>query len=94
MKSSGQMTLTLTDDLEQFVREQTRKGSFASNSEYVRALVRERYMQERQRDERRRALNEAIARGLSDAEAGRMRPVDEAFAQLKAKLAAERCNRA
>lgn len=93
MKSSGQMTLTLTDDLERFVREQTRKGSYASNSEYVRALVRERYTQERDRDERRRALNEAIAKGLSDADAGKTRPVDQAFAQLRAKLATERPSR-
>jgi antitoxin ParD1/3/4 len=94
MKSSGQMTLTLTDDLEKFVREQTRKGSFASNSEYVRTLVRERYLQERQRDERRSALSEAIAKGLRDADAGRTRPLDEAFAQLKAKFTADRSSNA
>lgn len=32
MKPQGQMTLTLTPELEQFVREETRRGAFASNS--------------------------------------------------------------
>lgn len=90
MKSSGQMTLTLTDDLEQFVREQARKGSFASNSEYVRALVRERYLQERERESRRRNLDQAIAEGICDADAGRFAPVNEAFDRLRATIAKDR----
>src|SRR5450432_559327 len=42
MKPAGQMTLTLTEELEQFVRDEVRRGAFASSSEYVRTLVRER----------------------------------------------------
>ena len=93
MRSSGQMTLTLTDDLEQFVREQTRKGAFASNSEYVRTLIRERYFQERERDERRKSLDAAIAKGLADAESGRVTPIDEAFSQIRGTLAKESARR-
>jgi antitoxin ParD1/3/4 len=44
MKPAGQMTLTLTSELEQFVRDEVRRGAFASSSEYIRDLVRERYM--------------------------------------------------
>jgi antitoxin ParD1/3/4 len=43
MKPAGQMTLTLTSELEKFVREEVKRGAFASSSEYVRNLVRERY---------------------------------------------------
>ena len=43
MKPAGQMTLTLTSELEQFVRDEVKRGAFASSSEYVRNLVRERY---------------------------------------------------
>jgi antitoxin ParD1/3/4 len=37
---AGQMTLTLTSEPEQFVRDEVKRGAFASSSEYVRNLVR------------------------------------------------------
>ena len=89
MKPAGQMTLTLTEELEQFVREEVKRGAFASNSEYVRNLVRERYLQERDRSARLKALDIALARGIADAEAGRVQPVDEAFRRLRAELSGD-----
>jgi antitoxin ParD1/3/4 len=86
MKPAGQMTLTLTSELEQFVRDEVKRGAFASSSEYVRNLVRERYRRERDRAARLRALEGALARGLADAEAGRIVSVDEAFRRLRAEL--------
>ena len=64
MKPAGQMTLTLTPELERFVRDEAREGSFASSSEYVRNLVRERYMQKRDAAIRLKALDQALARGI------------------------------
>lgn len=87
MKPAGQMTLTLTSELEQFVREEVRRGAFASSSEYVRNLVRERYMQERDRAAKLEALDAALTRGIADAEAGRTMPIDEAFKRLRSELA-------
>lgn len=86
MKPAGQMTLTLTSELEQFVRDEVRRGAFASSSEYVRDLVRERYLKERDRTEKLKALDAALARGIADAEAGRTMPLDEAFRRLRAEL--------
>lgn len=86
MKPEGQMTLTLTKELEQFVREEVRRGAFASSSEYVRDLVRERYLKERDRAAKLQALDAALARGIADVEAGRVIPVDEAFKRLRAEL--------
>lgn len=86
MKPAGQMTLTLTEELEHFVREEARRGAFASNSEYVRNLIRERYLQERGREARLKALDEALAQGIADAEAGRMTPLNEAFSRLRDEL--------
>ena len=86
MKPAGQMTLTLTEELERFVRDETRRGAFASNSEYVRNLIRERYLQERDREARLNALDEALARGIADAEAGRTIPLDNAFRRLREAL--------
>ena len=81
------MTLTLTPELESFVREEIRRGAFASSSEYVRDLVRERYLKERDRAAKLAALDTALARGIADAEAGRVMPVEEAFRRLRAELA-------
>jgi len=86
MKPAGQMTLTLTPELEQFVRDEVRRGAFASSSEYIRDLVRDRYMKERDRAAKLKSLDEALARGIADAKAGRVTPVDEAFARLRAEL--------
>ena len=86
MKPAGQMTLTLTSELEQFVREEVKRGAFASSSEYVRDLVRERYLKQRDRAAKLQALDAALARGLADAEAGRAMPLDEAFQRLRAEL--------
>lgn len=89
MKPAGQMTLTLTEELEAFVRAEVRRGGFASSSEYVRALIRDRFLRERDAASRSRALNDALARGIADADAGRTLALDEAFAKLRTQLQAE-----
>ena len=86
MKPAGQMTLTLTSELEQFVRDEVKRGAFATSSEYVRDLVRERYLKEKERTAKLQALDAALLRGISDAEAGRTMPIEEAFARLRKEL--------
>lgn len=83
---TGQMTVTLTRELEQYVREKVREGAFATPSEYIRDLVRERYLAERDQAAKLRALDAALAQGIADAEAGRVVPVGEAFARIRARL--------
>jgi antitoxin ParD1/3/4 len=80
------MTLTLTPELERFVRDQVQRGAFASSSEYVRDLVRERYLKERDRAAKLQALDAALGHAIADADAGRVVPIDEAFARLRAEL--------
>jgi antitoxin ParD1/3/4 len=86
MKTNGQLTVTLGEELEQFVRSEVQKRAFASNSEYIRDLVRERYEQQRARRTRLDELNKALAKGLADADAGRTLPLDEAIRKLRAEL--------
>lgn len=86
MKPEGQMTLSLTKELEQFVREEVRRGAFASSSEYIRDLVRERYRARRNDEAKLKALDAALERGIADAKAGRTIPLDEAFQQLRERL--------
>ncbi|SFL43902.1 type II toxin-antitoxin system ParD family antitoxin [Methylorubrum salsuginis] len=83
---TGQMTVTLTRELEQFVRDKVREGAFATTSEYIRDLVRTRYLAEKEREARLRTLDAALAEGIADAEAGRVMPVGEAFARIRAEL--------
>ena len=83
---SGQMTVTLTRELEQYVRDKVREGAFATPSEYIRDLVRARYLAEKDQAAKLRALDAALAEGLADAAAGRIVPVDEAFARIRARL--------
>ena len=45
-----------------------------------------RTLSEQRRESKLRALDAALARGLADAEAGRVKPLHEAFARIRAKL--------
>ncbi|MHC2002862.1 type II toxin-antitoxin system ParD family antitoxin [Methylobacterium sp. CM6241] len=83
---NGQMTVTLTRELEQYVRDKVRAGAFATPSEYIRDLVRERYLAEQDHEAKLRALDSALAAGIADAEAGRVVPVQDAFARIRAAL--------
>ena len=83
---AGQLTVTLTSELEQFVRDKVREGAFATTSEYIRDLVREPYLRERDDASRRQALDAALTRGLAEAEAGQVVPVAEAFARIRKTL--------
>jgi antitoxin ParD1/3/4 len=86
MKPDGQMTVTLTGELERFVRDEVRRGAYASSSEYIRDLLRERYRRERDREAALQTLDAALARGIADADAGRVMPVGEAFQRVRDQL--------
>ncbi len=70
--------------LEGFVAELVKTGRYNSKSEVLREGVR--LIQER--ETRLSALDAAIARGLSDAEAGRTRDAADVFDRLEAKYGA------
>jgi len=68
--------------LEGIVNELVSTGRYNSKSEVLREGVR--LVQEREK--RLAVLDAELAKGLADAEAGRLVPLDEAFARLRAKL--------
>jgi antitoxin ParD1/3/4 len=68
--------------LEEFVNQLVKSGRYNSKSEVLREGVR--IIQEREM--RLAALDAAIARGVADAEAGRVIPLDEAFERLRTRL--------
>lgn len=71
----------LGPQLEGFVSKLVESGRYNSKSEVLREGVR--LIQER--EARLAALDASIARGLADAEAGRVKPADEVFERLRKK---------
>lgn len=74
----------LGPQLESFVSKLVETGRYNSKSEVLREGIR--MIQER--ETRLAVLDQALARGLGDAEAGRMRPASEVLARLEAKYQA------
>lgn len=67
--------------LEGVVNELVGTGRYNSKSEVLREGVR--LVEER--EQRLAALNSALAKGIADADAGRVKPAEEVFARLEAK---------
>ncbi|TCZ87721.1 type II toxin-antitoxin system ParD family antitoxin [Lysobacter sp. N42] len=65
------MNISLPDPLKQFVDQEVREGGFASTSDYMRDLLRQR-----QRAKAEEALRQAIAEGLAS---GPARPLPDGF---------------
>ncbi|MDB5665668.1 type II toxin-antitoxin system ParD family antitoxin [Cypionkella sp.] len=74
------MNISLPDDMKAFVDEQVRVHGFATTSEYMRALIRER----KEGIERLRAL---VIEGMESGDAG---PAEDVSARLRAKIEAAR----
>ncbi|MBB3236427.1 type II toxin-antitoxin system ParD family antitoxin [Phyllobacterium endophyticum] len=76
-------------NLESVLNRLVESGRYNSKSEVLREGIR--LVDERER--RLEALDAALARGLADVEAGRVRPIQDVFDELKArytKMAEER----
>lgn len=75
------MNVSLTPELERFVKEQVDAGRYQTASEVVREGLRMLL----ERKEAIASLNRKIERGLADADAGRLHSPDEARAILNAR---------
>ena len=75
------ISVELGDTLDRFVDELLREGRYNSKSEVLREGVR--LIQDR--ETRLAALDAAIARGLADVDAGRVKSADTVFDRLEAK---------
>ena len=86
MKPAGQMTITLTPELEQFVRREVEKGGFATNSEYIRDVLRERYLKVREREEFKERFEASLQQAIKDIEEGRGMDIEDAFREIRERL--------
>ena len=74
-------SVDLGNKLEAFVARLVKSGRYNSKSEVLREGIR--LVQER--ETRLTALQASLARGLADADAGRVTPAEKVFAELRAK---------
>lgn len=77
------IVVELSPRMEQLVNELVATGRFSSKNEVLQEGLR--LLDEREK--KLAALDAALARGLADIDAGRMRPVDEVFDELRARYA-------
>jgi antitoxin ParD1/3/4 len=78
-------SVDLGRQLEKFVASLVKSGRYNSKSEVLREGVR--LLEEREK--RLAALDAAIARGIADAEAGRVKPLGQVFRRLDTKYRAQ-----
>jgi antitoxin ParD1/3/4 len=67
-----------------FIRQKVDSGLYSSNSEIIREALRGMM----ERDRRLERLDTAIAKGIADAEEGRVQDIDEVRAELYERFAA------
>ena len=82
MSETTKITVTLEPEIEDFVREEVERGDFASASDYVEDLIRQRRKLELARQE----LDTELQKGIDDIEAGRTMSLEEAFDSVYEEL--------
>ena len=86
MANVKKRSVSLTPDLDEAIQRRIASGRYASQSEVIRAALRVLERDEEERARKLAALDAAIARGIADAEAGRVMPLDDAFARIRKEL--------
>jgi antitoxin ParD1/3/4 len=86
MANVKKRSISLTPDLDDAIQRRMASGRYASQSEVIRAALRVLERDEEERERKLAALDTAIARGIADAEAGRVMPLDDAFARIRKEL--------
>ncbi|WP_020650058.1 type II toxin-antitoxin system ParD family antitoxin [Solimonas variicoloris] len=86
MQVAEKLSITLPAEMARAIRAKVEAGDYSSNSEVIREALRG-WME---RERKLVALDAAIARGVADAEAGRVLTLDRARNELKKRIAGKR----
>ncbi len=84
MQTAEKLSITLPTEMVRVIRQKVSSGAYGSNSEVIREALRGWMDRERQLA----ALDAAIARGVADAEAGRVEGIDKVRAELRGRFKA------
>jgi antitoxin ParD1/3/4 len=84
MQSAEKLSITVPPEMAAFIRQKVDSGLYGSNSEIIREALRSMM----ERDRRLKQIDSAIARGITDAEEGRVQDIDEVRAELYERFAA------
>lgn len=82
------MNVSLTPELDEFVRKKVESGMYLSASEVVREALRLLSEQDMLRQVRLEELRGEVAKGIEQAAGGKLTDGDEVFARLRKKLGA------
>jgi antitoxin ParD1/3/4 len=79
-------TVDLTPDLEAAIRRRLEAGDYESDLDVIRAGLEALERAEEDKARRLAELEAALARGVADADAGRLYPADEVFRELRERI--------
>ena len=87
------MNVSLTPELEKFVQKKVDSGRYTSASEVVREALRlleKKDQHDAEREEALKAFQAEMDRRITEADAGKVIEVEEAFRQIRARATAKR----
>jgi len=79
-------SVELTPDLESAIRRRVDSGVYESDVEVIRAGLRALDRVDEENARRLAQRDASIARGIADADAGRVHPADEVFGELRQRI--------
>jgi antitoxin ParD1/3/4 len=82
MATAEKLSITLPAEMVRVIRERVGTGAYGSNSELIREALRGWL----EREQRLVALDTAIARGVADAEAGRVQDVGTVREEMRSRF--------
>jgi len=77
------MNISLTPELDQFVRQQVETGLYLSASEVIRDALRLLKEREQLRQIRLEELRKLVAEGIAELDRGEKFPIDDVFRELR-----------
>lgn len=83
MQAAEKLSITLPAEMVRIIRTKVEGGGYGSNSEVIREAMRGWI----ERDRHLAALDDAIAKGIADAEAGRVQSLDLVRDEINKRLA-------
>ena len=80
------MNVSLPDEMREWVEQQAKSGRYANASDYVRDLIRHDQDARSAGGWTDEELRAEIQLGLDDVDAGRLRPTEEALAEVRRRV--------